>query len=309
MLHCAMKNSYHICFTSHDEVMFRDDEDHGMFVNLMALRSFEQDVGVIVDAEMSTHAHLNVFTDAPTFYASRLRSSYTKYFNRKYGREGRMGQKYTFVLKVEGFYHQMTLENYVLRNGSHHGVSATAFGYKYCTVRDLFTNDIGFTPDKPAILSRNDIASRLPRRSEFPDNYEMNADGVFIRSSFMEIRTAEKYYGTPRNYLYQMNRLTDESWIREQDKDKTGNPITLSAVEQADEKSVAQMLKNEYGRNYNPNRLQDMDVCRMIDRDMLPSYGVKSVYQLTTSQKQRIARQLYNEFHVNEEQIRRCLVM
>ena len=35
-----MKESYHICFTSHEEVMFRDEEDHGVFVNLMALRAF-----------------------------------------------------------------------------------------------------------------------------------------------------------------------------------------------------------------------------------------------------------------------------
>ena len=52
----------------------------------------------------------------------------------------------------------------------------------------------------------------------------------------MEIRTAEKYYGSPRNYLYQMNRLTDESWARAQDRDNTGAPITLSLIEQAQNK-------------------------------------------------------------------------
>lgn len=51
-----MKESYHICFTSHDEVMFRDEEDHGMFINLMALRGFALDTELMVDAEMSTHA-------------------------------------------------------------------------------------------------------------------------------------------------------------------------------------------------------------------------------------------------------------
>ena len=39
----GMKESYHICFTSHDEVMFRDEEDHGMFVNLLALRAYAED--------------------------------------------------------------------------------------------------------------------------------------------------------------------------------------------------------------------------------------------------------------------------
>jgi hypothetical protein len=288
--------------------MFRDDEDHGMFVNLMALRSFEQETGIIVDAEMSTHVHLNVFTSTPTRYAGLLRSSYTKYFNGKYGREGRFGQKYTYVLKVDGFNHQMVLENYINRNGFHHGASATAFGYDYCSARYLFSEEIGLKIEQPALLTREEMSFFLPRRSEFPDHYQMNSNGVFVRQSFMEIRTAEKYYGSPRNYLYQMNRLTDESWSMEQEKDNTGAPITLSLVEQADETTVAQMLKNEYGR-FNKNRLQDMDVCRLIDKDLLQGYGAQSVYQLTSSQKRRIARQLFYDYHVSEAQIARCLVL
>ena len=304
-----MKESYHICFTSHQEVMFRDQEDHGMFVNLMALRCFSMKVDLLVEAEMSTHAHLNIFSDAPARFAGVLRMSYTKYFNAKYEREGRFGEKYTYILKVDGLNHQMVLENYVLRNGLHHGAAATALGYPYCTVRELFAKDIGLSSEIAVPQSRTVIASYLPPKSDFPDSYEMNASGVFVRKSFMEIRQAEQCYGSPRNYLYQMNRLTDESWAQDQLQDGTGSPITLSMVEQADENSIAQMLNNEHGRQFSRSRLQDMDVCRLIDQDLLPGYRVKSVYQLTESQKKQIARQLYYEFHLPEAQIRRCLVL
>lgn len=302
-----MKESYHICFTSHQEVMFRDEEDHNMMINLMALRAFAADTEVVVDAEMSTHVHLNVFTDKPLAYAGALRMSYTKYFNHKYDRKGRLGEKYTFLLKVEGFNHQMVLQNYILRNGLHHGASATAFGYKYCTARDLFIEDIGLSSDIPVPLSRQDIASYLPRHSDFPDHYQMNAAGVFVRSSFMEIRRAEQFYATPRNYLFQMNRLTDEDWIKEQEKDHTGAPVTLGVVEQADEATVAQLLINERGRQFNRSRRQDMEVCRLIDNEILPGCGARSVYHLTELQRQRIAAQLQNEFHLPEAQIKRCL--
>ena len=304
-----MKESYHICFTSHNEVMFRDEEDHGMFVNLMALPGFAQDTEILVDAEMSTHAHLNVFSNAPVWFAGRLRLSYTKYFNKKYGRNGRFGEKYTYSLKVNGFYHQMVLENYILRNGLHHGASPTAFGYEYCAVRELYAKDIGLSSESVASWTREEMASFLPRHAQFPDQYRMGSDGVFLRSSFMEIRRAEQFYGSPRNYLYQMNRLTDDSWIQDQARDETDAPITLSMIEQADDRTVAQMLNNEHGRSFNRNRLQDMDVCRLIDKDILPGYGVTSVYQLTATQKQRIARQLYHEFHLSESQIQRCLVL
>ncbi len=280
-----------------------------MFVNLMALRCFSMKVDLLVEAEMSTHAHLNIFSDAPARFAGVLRMSYTKYFNAKYEREGRFGEKYTYIMKVDGLNHQMVLENYVLRNGLHHGAAATALGYPYCTVRELFAKDIGLSSEIAVPQSRAVIASYLPPKSDFPDSYEMNASGVFVRKSFMEIRQAEQCYGSPRNYLYQMNRLTDESWAQDQLQDGTGSPITLSMVEQADENSIAQMLNNEHGRQFSRSRLQDMDVCRLIDQDLLPGYRVKSVYQLTESQKKQIARQLYYEFHLPEAQIRRCLVL
>lgn len=304
-----MKESYHICFTSHNEVMFRDEEDHGMMLNMMALRAFATETEILVDAEMSTHVHQNVFTNRPMEYASALRMSYTKYFNLKYGRQGRMGEKYTFLLKVNGHNHQMVLQNYVLRNGLHHQAAATALGYKYCAVREVFAEDIGLSNEVAAPLSRQDIALYLPRHSEFPDEFQMSADGIFLRRSFMEIRRAEQFYGTPRNFLFQMNRLTDEDWKRDQEQDRTDKPLTLDMLEPGYENDIGQLLRNETGRNFNRNRLQDIDVCRLIDHGIIPGYGVKSVYQLTNTQRQRIALQLQKEFHLPVAQIQRCLVL
>ncbi len=304
-----MKESYHLCFTSHDEVMFRDAEDHGMFLNILALRGFALETEVECEAEMSTHVHMNAFTAQPGRFAGQVRMSYTKWFNAKYGREGRFGEKYTFISKVEGFYHQLVVFSYILRNGLHHCAAATAFGYPYCSVREQFADDLGMAQEVAGHWSKEEMASILPRYSEFPDEYQMTAQGVFLRRSFMEIRKVEQYYATPRGYLYQMNRLTDESWSREQLQDQTGPPITLRDVEQADENTVAQLLKNESGRGFKHGRMQDLDVCHLIDHDLLPGYGVQSVYQLTATQKQRIARQLFYEFHLPEHQIRRCLVM
>lgn len=124
----------------------------------------------------------------------------------------------------------------------------------------------------------------------------------------MELRRVEQLYATPRNFLYQMNRLTDDSWALEQAKDNTGKPLSLNDIERVDGKSIANMLSNEHGRNYRHDKLQDMDVCRLIDKDLLPSFGVTSVYRLTDSQKRRIARSLRYDYHLPESQICRCLV-
>ena len=303
-----MKESYSICFTSHNEVMFRDEEDHGMFLNLLALRCYTLGAEVLADAEMSTHCHLNIFTDRPVACASLLRMSYTKWFNRKYGRGGRFGEKYSYVLKVNGFNHQLVLDNYILRNGLHHGAAPTAFGYPFCSARALFAEDLGFPQEKPRPMKRNEIASLLPRYAEFPDSYQMNEHGVFVRQSFMELRRVEQFYVTPRNYLFQMNRLTDESWIQEQLKDRTETPpITLQNLERADERSVSEMLKNETGRHFNRSKRQDMEVCRIIDKDLL--HGLGSVYYLNDWQKTKIYKTLLYDFHLPESQICRCLAV
>ena len=137
---CGMKESYSICFTSHGEVMFRDEQDHGMFVNIMAIEGYRTESEILSGAEMSNHVHFNAFTRVPMVFASRTRMAYTKYFNRKYGRKGRMGEKGTYILKVDGFNHQLVLSNYVLRQGLHHCAAATAFGYPFSSIHELFAS-------------------------------------------------------------------------------------------------------------------------------------------------------------------------
>ena len=303
-----MKESYHTCFTSHSEVLFRNDEDHRMFVNLLALAAFRNDAEVLADAEMSTHVHLNVFTNEPVAFASTLRQSYTKWFNRRYGREGRFGEKGFYLLRIEGHYHQMVAENYILRNGLHHGVAPTAFAYPYCSVRELFSEDLGFPTAPMGTYSKGEMAFFLPRHAEFPDEYEMDENGMITRRSFMEIRKAEQYYVTPRNYLYQMNRLTDESWLKEQAADNCDQkPVTLADIEQAEDNAVSRMLKNENARGFNKSIMQDLDVCKLIDGNYLGS--APSVYVMTESQRERIFRALLYEHRLPEKQIRRCLAM
>ena len=107
-----------------------------------------------------------------------------------------------------------------------------------------------------------------------------------------------------------MNRLTDDTWLEEQRQDNTGKPITLVDIEPGyNEKNIAELLNNEYGRNFSRFRMQDFDVCRLIDKEILPGYGCKSVYGMTNSQKQQVYRLLQNDFHLPEKQIRRCLVL
>ena len=302
-----MKEVYHICLSSHDEVLFRSPEDHYAFINLSGIEVYRAEAELLVSAEMSTHWHQGIFSAQPIKYAAGLRMSYTHYFNRKYSRKGKIGENKIFLSKVSGFFHHLVLFNYILRNGLHHGVATTPFGYEYCSSRELFKKELGYYSPPPVYTSRKEMAQFFPRHAEFPDHYALDRNGMLIRERFMELRRVEQYYQTPRNYLFQMNRLTDESWSVEQKRDRTGDPLTLADVERVDENGIVSLLKNEKGKTAGRG-LDDLDVCQLIERDYLSGSG-GSVYQISRGRKKQIAKSLFYDYHIPERQIRRCLVL
>lgn len=137
----------------------------------------------------------------------------------------------------------------------------------------------------------------------------MDSSGLFTRAFVEQIRQAEAYFVTPRNFLYDMNRLSREDWLKIQDEDGAGRDrITLGGMEPLyGQEEVSRMLMNESGRNVKSGMHSDLDVCTLIDDEYVPGYRKASVYQLSESHKDRIARELYYEYKVSKAQINRCL--
>ena len=306
-----MRNLYHLCVASHDEVLFRDESDFITFTNLMALACFKTNEELLADALMSTHYHLAVMSHDPTPFITYLRHSYGRYFNRKYKRDGRLGPKGYFMYKIEGQRHRNAALSYILRNGLHHAQSATPFGYRHCTVNSVFNKEMGRLAERHTITSRAEIAGFLPRHAEFPDHFVMNEKGMFMRESFMEIPQLEMMFITPRGFLYQMNRLSDEIWKNEQMDDNTGEPpVTLGVIEHPfDKQSVLSMLECEKGFKYDPTRMNDISLCQLIDNELVAPFHKSSVYDLSDGQRLKLAQMLAHDLHIPQHQIKRCLVL
>lgn len=306
-----MRQLYSICFASHDEVMFRDESDYNMFTNLMAVAAFRTKTELLADAIMSTHVHFALMADDSSQFVASLRQSYGRYFNHKYSRKGRLGPKGFYQDVCIGFRHKLQLVCYILRNGLHHGQCATAFGYRHSTIGSVFNRDMG-RQQSPIITSRAEIQAWLPRGADFPDTFYMNDQHVLMRESFMEIGTLESsFFSTARNFMYQMNRITDEFWINEQLEDKGKEElVTLFNVEKAfDRKSVEMMLVSEKGTKYNPSIPNDTEVCQIIDRDLISKGKSASIYSLSDAQRQKIAVQLQKEFKIPKYRAYRCLAL
>ena len=304
-----MRKTYHLCLSAGDEVMFRDLEDYNRGFNSFAIALYKTNSTGLVESFMSTHMHLLVQTDSPKDFMMCFRLIYTMYFNKKYGRSGKLGEKLHFTMEVVGYHHTLAAMSYILRNALHHGVAPIPYAYPHCSVNAIFMHEMGKRPEDN-LLPQKSYYKHLGRTAEYPDSYKMNKSGVFLRESVLDIPQVENLFVTPRMFNFYMSRKSSEEWEAEQSKDQNNSPlINIQSIERGvNTESVEKLLLFENGKaDY--RRLSDIDLCTKIDRNILPKYGKTSVYQLSSEEKTLIANHLHNTLHLNAAQIRRCLVM
>ena len=304
-----MKKTYHLCLSAGNEIMFRDLEDYYRGFNCFAIALYKTNSTGLVEAFMSTHIHVLVQTDSPKDFMICFRLLYTTYFNKKYGRSGKLGERLHFTMEVVGYHHLLAAMSYILRNALHHGVAPIPYAYPHCSANAIFMREMGKRPEEN-LLPRKSYYRHLGRNAEYPDSYKMNKDGVFLRESVLDIPQVENLFVTPRMFNFYMSRKSSEEWEQEQSKDQNLSPlINIQSIENGvTTDPIEKLLLFENGKaDY--RKLTDIDICTEIDKNILPKYGKASVYHLSSEEKKQIANHLYNTLHLNIAQIRRCLVM
>ena len=304
-----MKKTYHLCQSGGDEILFRDEEDYNRGFNYFALALYKTDSTGLVESFQSTHCHKMVQTEDPVEFMYVMRQSYSKYFNRKYDRHGRVGEKMHFTLEVVGLHHHLAAMSYVLRNALHHGVVPIPYAYPHCSANAIFQKEMGKRPPE-RLLDERYFHRFTGKKAEWPSYYRMSESGVFLRESVLDIVQVENMYTSPRAFNYYMSRKSGEEWENEQQKDRNDSePVRLESIETGIKgQSLEKMLIYENGRS-DYRKITDIDLCTEIDRNIVPRYGKTSVYHLSRSEKQQIGEQLYRQYHLPEAQIRRCLAM
>ena len=328
-----MRKTIHLCLSSHEEIMYRSEADLIMGFNCLALAILETESRLMGEGFMTTHHHYLVQTDDYEAVAHKNRYAYTRYFNAKYSRKGPLGESRCFALEVEGEYHTLSALNYVLRQGLHHGLSATPFGYPHCSANAFFRKEMGkdFTPP---LLSPSGRKKYLPHNKQLPLNYRMDKNGMILREDIVDTSYVERLYVTPRSFCFYMNRVTDEKSIQKQKEENDLPPVTLSAIESGvKEFDVEKSLRQEYGR-VDTGRMTDLELCRIIDDICVPRIARHdagaTIYTLSKTQREDIGNALlravqdvrcgavysrssladfFEDRKVSDAQIRRCLAL
>lgn len=267
-----MKKIFHICLSSHDEVLFRSEKDFIIGFNCLAEAAFCTDSKLLADGLMSTHWHSIILTEDAKRFVHRGRYAYARYFNATYGRTGRLAEKQAFVTEIEGICRLTAALNYVNRQGLHHGISATPFGYAHCSANAYFRSDLGKSIlPSPALILPERRHHYLIRGTAVPDSCRMDCNGLLFREDVIDTSYVEHIYITPRNFLFQMNRITDERSLDEQKREKSGTPlITIDKIEEGTpDFDVQRMLQNEQGR-VDKSWMTDQELCGLIDAYYVP---------------------------------------
>ena len=319
--------------------MFRNVRDFTFGFNCMAEASIRTDSQLLAEGFLSTHWHSLVRTENPVRWTRWMRYAYTRFFNAQYGRAGRFGSKFAFITEIEGYNHLLTALNYVIRQGLHHGISETTFGYPFCSANAYFRKELGqpgyenfrFMP--PELRHHS-----LTRNVRIPERFRMDGNGLLLREDILDTAYVEQIYVSPRNFLYQMNKLTNERVIADQKEEKSDTPIiTIDLIEKGiPDFDVQQFLLNEHG-SFDGRHMTDLELCRLIDDFYIPSLKgatglTETIYTCSPQERTRLSASISRDLertqnavtddkrtligqaglsgkYVTKAQLRRCLVL
>ena len=304
-----MKRVYHLCWSGEKEVLFRSREDliHGIVC--MCIAAYENDMQILAYCFMSNHIHICVRGKNLQKFIKAFRYSYTRYFNNKYSRRGRLGERSFFQLEIQGINHLLTAIAYILRNPVHHCICRTPFEYEFSSACAVFSKELGHKlPDK--FLEGKLPYAQLPSRHRLPPHIMTDCTGMPVHRNIIDALDVEHQFSTARAYLYYMNRLSGEEWEKEQQNSDSNGlpPIRIDDIEVGvNENDIRRMLANETGRNVRPGQINDIELCEIIDRMISREYPGGTIY--TTSQKSliRIANAVMSKYHITSEQLSRCI--
>ena len=323
-----MRKTVHLCLSSHDEVLYRNEADLIMGFNCFAVAALTTESRALAEGRMSTHHHSMVQSDYPREHMYRNRNAYSRYFNTKYRRKGRLGEKHFFLLEIEGLYHTLAALNYVNRQGLHHGMGLTPFDYPYCSANSFFRKALGKRQD-PALLSPSRRGRYLPSNVAVPERFRMDKSGLLLPEDILDTAYVEELYISPRNFLYQMNRPSnDEKDIQAQRTENATEPVTLESLEAGVPDFDVRLVRTFEQGKVNYQRMTDIELCRLIDEKILPNLfrnpDEASIYALSLSKRAQLYERLWQRYRtslyqkkdplfggktITEAQLSRCLCM
>ena len=104
-------------------------------------------------------------------------------------------------------------------------------GSGHCSANAFFSKQLGKAAPSE-LMPAPQRYKYLPKGIHLPASYRMDTSGLLLREDILDIAQVEAIYVTPRNYIYQMNKIGDELSMKNQQEESSSSPlITLELIE------------------------------------------------------------------------------
>ncbi len=273
--------------------MFRVPADYYQGINRACLAAHTYETELLAYAFMSNHFHIIAKTNNPSGYISSIRNGYTKWFNHKYCRKGSLGTRSFHAVTLVGYEHTLEAVTYVLRNAVHHKVNSYPSGYPFCSARYYFIKELGIQNQYVPINGWDEQRKVLSIKKKLPKGYILDKTGLLVQENILKTKIVEQLYGSPRKFMFYMNKLSGEEKV-------------LLQVESWMGKKAHELLENN--KLANSNRISDVDVCQYIDLWLKKNKKGAPYTALSVQEKLNLGRLLKRK-GVGSTQAARCLAL
>jgi putative transposase len=141
--------------------LFNDPEDYAAYLELLAKYKNQHGFKLFAYSLVSAHVHLLVESTPQTSLSDimhNITSAYTKFYNRKYKRQGHLFRGRYRATIIEKEPSLLRLTRYVHKNPVKLGLAAAASAYPYSSIRYYMGQDI---PAEAMIPMKNDVAEAM----------------------------------------------------------------------------------------------------------------------------------------------------
>ena len=155
-------------------------------------------------------------------------------------------------------------------------------------------------------------AGLVRENNVIPKNLSFDGFGQISPADIVETDIVEGYFGSYRAFDFNLHRVNYDKWKEEQLSENLDVPhIDLQTVEplMSTDQIAAALKKNPGWVSDVP--VSDLDLCRIIDNELISQFHVSSYAHLTRGQKLEICDILRDGLHylLPDKQIARCLAI
>ncbi len=195
------------------KLWFQDSEDYKFGMNNIPVCAIISDVDILCFCLMSNHVHfvLRGREDNCVRFIREYKRQNSKYLKSRYRKSHLLSGSDIGIKKIKPGDHLKTAIAYVLRNPVAAGLGVMPSEYLWSSACAYFSEA---SSCRGMYCRLEDLSGEVKRkifktRVQLPDNYILREDGTIFPGSYVDFRTVENVYFSPRQLLFHLSSNKD----------------------------------------------------------------------------------------------------